>query len=249
MQAVSAYVVGDDQLAMQPIPNGNGMFRVPIDRSVGCQNLIQRVFRYGMGRSPIMCNETSEDISYVVSGRGEALVNGTAQPLAPATGLFIPPGALYEIVNPGPDDLLIVSVLSPQPGYELAWQVDASLRSDGRLITTEAEETPLPAGDRTFKLMINHRYGCRNVTQFVGFIPPGKAPFHSHTYEEVIYFVEGAGIAHVDDRDYPIKAGSSVYLPPLYKHCLENTGDKPIRLLGVFCPAGDPSSKAAEDKP
>jgi mannose-6-phosphate isomerase-like protein (cupin superfamily) len=116
----------------------------------------------------------------------------------------------------------------------------------GHLTVEETAQEALPAGDRRFKLLVTPRMGCRNVTQFVGFIPPGRAPFHTHTYEEVIYVIEGEGVVHIGTGDFPVGAGCSVYLPPLLEHCIENTGSAPIRLLGVFCPAGDPSAKASE---
>jgi oxalate decarboxylase/phosphoglucose isomerase-like protein (cupin superfamily) len=32
------------------------------------------------------------------------------------------------------------------------------------------------------------------------------------------------------------------------RHCIENTGTKDMRVLGVFHPSGDPASKAFEDR-
>jgi mannose-6-phosphate isomerase-like protein (cupin superfamily) len=48
---------------------------------------------------------------------------------------------------------------------------------------------------------------CRDITQFFGLIAPGRAPMHSHIYDEIVYIIDGEGI-----------------LPPLVEHCLENTG-------------------------
>jgi oxalate decarboxylase/phosphoglucose isomerase-like protein (cupin superfamily) len=45
----------------------------------------------------------------------------------------------------------------------------------------------------------------------------------------------------------PIRAGSCIYLPPLHMHCLENAGDGPMRVLGVFQPAGSPAARYAEE--
>jgi mannose-6-phosphate isomerase-like protein (cupin superfamily) len=240
------YVVSADRTPMRPGPGENTTFRVPIDRSVGCQNLEQRVFRYGTGRSVEMLNPESEDVLYVVEGRGQIAIDGVIYDLAPTVGVLVPPGARYMISNPGPGDLLLVSVLSPQPGQPPPGPPELEVAPLGVLTVAEAEQETLPAGDRWFKLLVDPRMGCRNVTQFVGFIPPGRAPFHTHTYEEVVYIVEGEGIVHIGTGDFPIRAGSSIYLPPLLEHCLENTGATPLRVLGVFCPAGDPSSKASE---
>ncbi len=65
-------------------------------------------------------------------------------------------------------------------------------------------------------------------------------------YDEVVYVLEGEGVLHMHGREVPIRAGSCMHLPPLLMHCLENTGSGPMRVLGVFHPAGDPASRAAE---
>ncbi|MEK7277930.1 MAG: cupin domain-containing protein [Chloroflexota bacterium] len=97
--------------------------------------------------------------------------------------------------------------------------------------------------------MIDPRYGCKYLTQFVGFIEKSRAPYHTHTYEEVIYILGGRGIVHIEDGDFPIRAGSSIYLSPGTSHCLENAGAETLRLLGVFCPAGSPADKKTMNIP
>ena len=76
----------------------------------------------------------------------------------------------------------------------------------------------------------------------MGIIEKSQAPFHTHTYEEVIYVLSGEGIVHIGNESRDIKDGACVYLSPGTPHCLENPGTEPLRLLGVFCPAGDPDS-------
>ena len=39
--------------------------------------------------------------------------------------------------------------------------------------------------------------GCASVTQFVGYIPRGRAPDHFHRYDEVVYVLEGEGALHI----------------------------------------------------
>jgi mannose-6-phosphate isomerase-like protein (cupin superfamily) len=58
--------------------------------------------------------------------------------------------------------------------------------------------------------------------------------------------VEGQGVLHLGGRDTPIRQGTCIHLPPLVEHCFENTGSAPMRVLGVFHPAGDPASRATE---
>jgi len=183
-------------------------------------------------------NEASEDVTYVIEGTGTAVVAGEQLPLEPGTGLYVPPSASYRFEVDEGAEMVLVSVLSPPPGRgeRLAW---------GRpTIVNEHDQPALSAGDdRSFKLLIEPRRGCRNVTQFVGSIDRSRAPFHTHTYEEVIYILSGEGIVHADDQDLAIVPGSSVFLPPGLPHCLENAGSEVLRLLGVFSPPGSPAGK------
>lgn len=249
MDEQTGYVITTEQQLMQTESAPGISWRVAIDRSVGCQNLEQRIFCYGPGNKREMSLDGSEDVMYVVTGRGRAIIDGLVYPLKPGTGILAPSASSYLIENRGEQDLLLVSVLSPQPGQPAPGAAECDVAPLREHIVEEAGQETLPAGDRWFKLLVNPRMGCQNVTQFVGFIPHGRAPFHTHTYEEVIYIIEGEGVVHIGAGDFPIKTGSSVYLPPLLPHCIENTGPTPIRLLGVFCPAGDPASKASEEKP
>ena len=240
----SPYVTDEAEALPHSIPGNPGTLRVTIDRSVGCQNLAQRMFRYGTGDSAEVMNEVSEEVFYVIGGRGRAVIEGKPHLLTERTALFVPPGQSYFIENPGHHELELLSTLSPQPGQPPGEQTNANLRADGKLTVSEDEEDAIAAGgDRSFKLLIDQRYGCRNLTQFVGRIQPGRAPAHTHTYEEVIYILDGEGVVHVGEGDYPIRTGSCIYLPPGSPHCLENTGATPLRPLGVFCPAGSPGSK------
>ena len=245
-------VISVEDRSMQPVPGTDATYRVPIDRTIGCQNLVQRVFRYAAGTSPELKNENSEEVIFVAAGSGEAIVDGKSHALTPQTALLIPADVPYLIRNSGPGTLEFVSVLSPQPGRAHSVPPSPETQPIGKLILHESEEKPIPAGpDRYFKLMIDPRYGAKYVTQFIGFIKKSRAPLHIHTYEEVIYILGGEGIVHIEDDQFPMQAGTSIYLSPGTQHCLEkNPGSEVLSLLGVFCPAGSPTNRTnVEDKP
>ncbi len=252
-----AAVIHGADLPMEPTDDGVGTYRQPIDEGSGCRMLVQRVIRYGPGRTETIRHSASETVLYVVEGRARLFVEDQATDLGPGTAAYVPPGhaGTFEILDG--EHLLLVTVLAPPPwtggagvhpgaGRGMAARSAGPAQPAGAvpITTTLDEQDPLPAGgDRFFKLLIDPRFGCRNVTQFVGFIERSRAPFHTHTYEEVLYILGGAGVVHVDGREEPVAAGDSVFLPPGVPHCLENRSDGALRLLGVFSPAGSPADK------
>jgi quercetin dioxygenase-like cupin family protein len=50
-------------------------------------------------------------------GRGHVLVGGASHPLQPGTACFLGPDVKHEIINEGPEDLVMLWVISP-PGLE-----------------------------------------------------------------------------------------------------------------------------------
>ena len=104
-----------------------------------------------------------------------------------------------------------------------------------------ADRDAVPTADRWYRVLVDDEVGSTQVTQFVGSIPPGRAPNHFHNYEEVLFILRGVGRMWSGETHTPIASGSCIYLPKGQIHCVENTGDDELRLLGVFYPAGSPS--------
>jgi mannose-6-phosphate isomerase-like protein (cupin superfamily) len=229
---------------------GTRRYRVPVSRAMGARDIAQFVSTYSEGVSPARRNPVGEEVIYVVSGTGTCYIDGYSYALDAGTAVYIPPGSVYQIENldergRAVSDLEIVSVCCPEDEHSQAG-IDSMTRApqDTKPFRTvrESEAQSLPAGNRTFKFLVNEDLGARRVTQFVGFIPPGRAPMHHHSYEEAIYIIEGEGCVHTEEGDAEFKTGSSIYLPREVSHCLENTGSVNIRLLGVFHPSGSPAA-------
>lgn len=228
---------------------GTRRFRIPISKAMGANQIAQFVSRYSEGTSAARRNPNGEEVVYVVNGSGVCFIDGYSYTLAPGTAVYIPPGSVYQIENlddrgRSVTDIEVISVCCPEDDQSEVG-IDPIVRApqDTKPFRTIREEDAeaIPAGDRTFKMLVNPDIGARRVSQFVGSIPPGKAPMHHHTYEEAIYVIEGQGQVHTEDGDAPFKAGCSIYLPRFVRHCLENTGTSSIRVLGVFHPAGSPA--------
>lgn len=239
-EEIKGYIVSETAVPGRTEVGDTAETRVAIDASCGCERLEQRVIRFGPGRSAERRLAGQQEVLYIAAGTGTVEVNGEQHPVEPDTGVYLAPGDRYAVENPGPAELQVISVTAP---------AEQSSAGEHGVTVRYADRPVLRASpNREFRYLVNQDVGCRDVTQFVGIIPPGRAGMHSHTYDEVVFVVEGEGLLHLGGASTPIAAGSCIHLPPLEEHCLENTGDKPMRVLGVFHPSGDPASKAYEAK-
>jgi mannose-6-phosphate isomerase-like protein (cupin superfamily) len=235
------FVIDEKDVAGHRADRDTAEVRTTIDAAQGSERLAQQVIRFAPGRSLERVNEGREEVLYVASGRGTVQLAGAEHPLDPETGVFIAPGETYTVENPGPDELLVVSVTAPE-------EVNGA-RASRKVTVRYADQPSLGAtAEREFRYLINQDAGCREVTQFVGTIPPSRAPDHHHTYDEVVYVIEGEGFYHSGDDYIPMSPGTCIHLPPLLSHCLENTGPGKMRVMGVFHPSGDPSKAYIDNK-
>ena len=239
MAAVKTFVVDEADVEAIRDEGDTASVRVTFDASNGCDHLEQRVIRFAPGRSRDRTLTDRQEVLYVAAGRGHVELGGKTYALEPETGVFIAPGETYAVENPGPGELLVVSVVAPE---------DRAAAAGSRKVTVRfADQPELPASnERTFRYLVNEDAGCYDVTQFLGIVQPSKASLHSHPYDEVGYIVEGEGVAHVGSRSEPLRAGSCFHLPPNEIHCIENSGKGEMRILGVFHPSGSPASRIYE---
>ena len=222
---------------------GNWIARTVISQNSGAQRITQTVSDYAPGCSPGVVNPTAEEVLYVASGQGKCRINGFDYSINSGTAIFIPPGAVYNIENTSAETLRLISSCCPEDPQRHI--VDGPL-PDGsgqppRLLVHENLREDIRAGqDRLFRYLVYTDLGCKQITQFAGWIPPSKAPVHYHNYEECIFILEGHGIVHTDSESCEFGVGSSIYFPVGVRHCVENPGTSTIKLLGAFYPSGSP---------
>ena len=204
-----------------------------LDDRHGCHGLHQRRLRLADGAAMTGTAGGRGEAWYVIRGSGvlDAGPAGTAG-LRPGTAVWVRPSLGYRC-TPRPDlEVVAVTVCAgDDPGGPGAPVLQVTT-----LEACPAERT----GDREFRILLS--VGLP-ITQFAGLIPPGRAPQHQHTYDEVVHVLAGQGVVHLDGEQTGIGPGTSIYLPPRTPHCLENTGSEPLRVLGVFYPAGSPAAK------
>ncbi|MSO96526.1 MAG: cupin domain-containing protein [Thermoleophilia bacterium] len=112
-----------------------------------------------------------------------------------------------------------------------------------RIVRIDQVEPGKATGSRSFQLLFGPHNGCTRATMFVGYVPPGKAPWHYHLYDEIVWIWRGPGRYHLGDGLEVIENGSAFRITPREVHIVENTSaDHELAILGIFTPAGSPSS-------
>ncbi|MBV9311446.1 MAG: cupin domain-containing protein [Solirubrobacterales bacterium] len=225
-----ALVVESDQVAPSASEGEAVSERPVLGAHTGSTMLEQSLLESAPGRSTQRFTGEDEEVLFVLEGRG--LLNlGSGEPhqLEAESGAYLPPGQRYEIANPGPGLLRIVRVQILEPegpsGPAEVRRLDDQL---AQAATTQRE----------FRIVASPR----SATHFVGYIPAVRAPEHFHTYDEVIYVLEGEGALHADGQTRPVRRGSCIQLPARTVHCLENTGRDTMRVVAVFRPGGSPAA-------
>ena len=183
----------------------------------------------------------AEEALFVVSGSGRLRSGGKAHVLEPESGAVLGPQESYVLEAGAEEVLRVVAVRVPLAG-ELGSREGPPAPPGATVHRLSDQEAAAATSDREFRIVADPARGLSSATHFVGYIPPVRAPDHFHTYDEVIYVLDGEGALHVGGESHPVAAGSSIQLPARTVHCLENTADTVMRVVAVFRPAGSPAA-------
>lgn len=216
---------------------GGASVRTLVDTSAAEPGLIRRLVDVPPLAEFAGSASAGGELWFVIDGTGTLAAGG--QPglaLQPDRGFLLPPGCAYQASAAGETGLRLDTVSLPA-GHGVV----ASTPRSCDFADCEVETT----GNRKFRVLFGPGHDCAVATQFVGEIPPGRAPDHSHPYDEVVLILQGQGTAHIGGAQHELTPGTCAHLPPGLIHCLENTGTQTLRVLGVFHPADSPAAKLA----
>jgi mannose-6-phosphate isomerase-like protein (cupin superfamily) len=199
-----------------PVELEGGCRVVDLKEGTPVENGATRIWPHFQARLSLRVVELGGDAQFGNDELDEVLYD-----LREHVGVYIPAGTSLTLHGPA----TFVSSLTPAAHSQ---SVATIVRLDDQPVQK--------AGDRWYRELIQ-----AEVTQFVGSIPPGRAPDHFHTYEEVICILDGSGVMHAGASSTPVARGSCIFLPIRQRHCLENIGVGELRLVGVFYPAGSPA--------
>jgi mannose-6-phosphate isomerase-like protein (cupin superfamily) len=247
----------------EPLVAGSIRVWRQVGRATGAQAISLSVMEFAPGMSPTIRNDECDQILYLLDnaylasesdgdevstarGSGRVVtIDGMSFEVGADSGIYIRPNQTFGIDNSTGDAITIISSQCPDPDGDPVMTDAPGIRTASHSIASPivqlADQKAQPTADRWYRVLIDEHVGSTQVTQFVGSIPPGRAPDHFHNYEEVLFILKGEGRMWAGETNTPISAGSCIYLPKGQVHCVENTGAGELRLLGVFYPAGSPS--------
>ena len=218
----------------------NGLaVRPTLGPQTGSELLLQAIVECPPGRSEEVSVGECEETLFVLEGSGAIEIDGRSHALEPETGVYLPPRTRFVLRADGAEPLRLLAVRLPDPSP--GPPSPAMVRR-----TSDVEAEPATTG-RAFRILADPESGLRSATAFIGEIPAERAPDHFHTYDEVIYVLEGSGVITAGAFSSMLSPGSCIQLPARTVHCVENTGPGPMRVLATLRPAGSPAAAFLPD--
>jgi quercetin dioxygenase-like cupin family protein len=212
----------------------------PFDvRALDGSALALQTFSVAPGVPAAIGDPGADLLIYVARGAGSLSVGGeTAHVRTRSAGLVL---AGEEGVLEAHDE---VEVVMARVGADVDLHAPMGARE---LVTSlDAADAQSATGARSFQILFGPHNGSTRATLFAGFIPPGKAPWHYHLYDEIVWVPEGPGRLHLAEGEDALGPGAAFRLRPRQVHIVENAGESEMTIIGVFTPAGSPSAAYLE---
>ena len=119
----------------------------------------------------------------------------------------------------------------------------AALGPRERVVRLDGTGTGQATGSRSYRVLFGPENGSERATLFVGYLPRGRAPWHYHLYDEIVWVPDGPGRLHLEGSETPLGPGAAFRLRPRQVHIVENASEeRELVVIGVFTPAGSPSA-------
>lgn len=192
--------------------------------------------RLGPGDSHRLGDVDRDQLFFVADGLGRLAMDGETHEIGPGAAVLL---LANEEASLATDDSLAAVCVSVGPDAERHAPLGAR-QSIARLDQADSEKA---TGARSFQILFGPHNGSTRATLFAGFIPPGKAPWHYHLYDEIVWVPAGPGRLHIGETTQELGPGSAFRLRPRQVHIVENlSATETMTIIGVFTPAGSPSA-------
>jgi quercetin dioxygenase-like cupin family protein len=195
------------------------------------------------GETAVVHEADLDSLLYVLRGAGTLTLDGMSADLAPLTAALVLAGE--EATVAGDEELEVVRLTAGA-----ATDLHAPLGARETVVRIDPTLAQQAVESRAYQILFGPHNGSTRATLFAGFIPPGRAPWHYHLYDEIVFVPQGPGRVHRGTSEEPLGARSAFRLRPREVHIVENaSADEEMTVLGFFTPAGSPSAAYLAEPP
>jgi quercetin dioxygenase-like cupin family protein len=188
--------------------------------------------------SPLEIDDPGWDsLLIVVDGAGALELDGAAHTLGAGTCALVVAGERATVTGDGSAPLRLLHGTVGPDGDRHAPMGEREV-----VVRVEDAARAGATGKRSFQLLFGPHNGSTRATLFAGQIPPGRAPWHYHLYDEIVWVPAGPGRLHLEQGAEQLGAGAAFRLHPREVHIVENAGADELAVIGLFTPAGSPSA-------
>jgi quercetin dioxygenase-like cupin family protein len=177
-----------------------------------------------------------DTLIYAVDGKGSLALGRETFAIDRGTAALVLAGEEAALTAGNQELAVILAAIGPDADRH------APLGVRETVVRMEEAGSDGATGGRSFQILFGPHNGSTRATLFAGFVPPGKAPWHYHLYDEIVWVPEGPGRLHLGETTQELGPGSAFRLRPREVHIVENTGLNVMTVIGVFTPAGSPSA-------
>jgi len=181
-------------------------------------------------------SESADSLLLVRSGTGKLSLGGRGHELDEGSAALVL-ATETATLTAGGDGLRIV-LTSVGPYVDL----HAPIGPRAVVVAQDGAGEASATGKRSFRILFGPHNGSTRATLFVGHIPPGRARWHYHLYDEIVWVHEGLGRLHLDGGVEELCPGVAFRLHAREVHIVENSSAGEMTVLGLFTPAGSPSA-------
>jgi len=198
--------------------------------------LALRIVTLDAGEQAELHDTDVDSLLYVAAGSGLLSIAGDEHVLNAGSAGLVLAGENAAITSGDGMEIAIATV-----GAEVHRHAPMGAREV--VVSSDDTDAQHATGARSFQILFGPHNGSTRATLFAGFVPPGKAPWHYHLYDEIVFVPAGPGRLHLGDTTSELDAGSAFRLRPRQVHIVENaSAASELTIIGIFTPAGSPSA-------
>jgi quercetin dioxygenase-like cupin family protein len=193
--------------------------------------------RLEAGEGHLLGHPDDESLVYVFAGSGLLVVGSGSWPVASGAAGLVVAGEKGRLEAVEGELAALVATVGPEADRH------APIGPRETIVRLNHSGSESATGARSFQVLLGPHNGSTRATLFAGYIPPGKAPWHYHLYDEIVWVPEGPGRLHIGGKIEDLGPGSAFRLRPREVHVVENlSATLEMTVIGVFTPAGSPSA-------